>query len=250
MVSRSTIAASLVVVLALLAGCSGLVGDGGPQSPEDVDLAAGYAADGVTDGDRAAESYRQALGETHNYTVDYRQNLSGAGQTTTLDGEYRVDVDGERAYHRFGASARNVVREDYFADGRQYTRQSRNGRSDVASGDREFVQANYTGATILDPLLSNETDYETSLDERDGTTVVVYETRGAENAAAVFEVDASNVSAYNRSFAVDAAGLVHEASYDLTYVDGNGDEQRVTMTFDLRAVDDTAVERPEWATEN
>lgn len=248
MVSRSTIAASLVVV-ALLAGCSGLVGNGGPGSPEDVDLAAGFAADGIADGDRALDSYRTSLGETDSYTVTYQQNASAPRMNATYVGEYRVDVDGERAYHRSDVRDGQTVREDYFADGRHFTRLSRGDQTNSASQESEFVQRNLTGATVLEPLVKNEIDYETSLGERDGTTVVVYETSGAESAAAAFDVDAANVTAFTATFAVDADGVVRDASYDLTYVGSDGSEQRVTMSFEVHGLGDTDVERPDWATD-
>lgn len=249
MVSRSTIAASLVVVV-LLAGCSGLVGDGGTgsaSSPDEFEYADGFSADGVSDG--AVDSYRNALANTSSYTVDYQQNLSGNGSEMAYDIEYRVDGDGEEAVHRFASPSQNYEAETYYGSDGHVTRQVSGDQEEFTSGEESFQQADLTGARAVEPLLANTTAYDTSVAERDGTEVVVYETSGAENAEAVFGVDQSNVTDFSAEFSVDSAGVVHDASYDVTYLDPDGNEQTLTLSFEVTAVDDTSVDRPAWADE-
>lgn len=249
MVSRSTIAASLVVVV-LLAGCSGLVGDdgtGSASSPDEFEYADGFSADGVSDG--AADSYRNALSNASSYTVDYQQNLSGNGSEVSYDIHYRVDGDDERAVHRFASPSQDYEADTYYGSDGHVTRQVSGDQEQVTSGEEGFQQADLTAARAIDPLLANTTAYDTSVAERDGTEVVVYETSGAENAEAVFGVDQSNVSEFSAEFAVDADGVVHDATYDITYLDAEGNEQTLTLSFEVSAVGDTSVERPGWADE-
>lgn len=250
MVNRSTVAVSLVVV-ALLAGCSGLIGGGagGPDSPEEFEYADGFAADGITDGEAAARSYRHALTNESSFTVAYQQNVSGDGEDFAYDVVYSVDVENEEAYHSVDAPSEDYLREDYFGNDRHHTRLVRGGDEQTSSGNGTFTPEQLTGVEAVGRLLSNETDYETSVAERDGTPVVVYETGGAENAGEVFEIEPENVSSFGAEFAVDSEGVVRDASYELVYTGGDGTEQSVTLDFEVRDVDATSVERPEWADE-
>lgn len=248
MVSRSTIALSLVAVV-LLTGCSGLIGDGGtagPDSPDEFEYADGFAADGITDGENATESYRQALANVNSFTVDYQQNLSGGDSDVAYDVSYRVDVEGEQALHRVAVPSQDYEVESYYGTDQQVTREVSSGQEQVSAQDGSFNLENLNGVDAIAPLFSNTTDYETSVDERHGTSVVVYETSGAENAEAAFGVDAGNVSTFSAQFSVDSEGLVHHASYELTYTGSNGQEQTLTLTFEVVDVDGTSIERPEW----
>lgn len=248
MESRSTIAATLVV-LVLLSGCSGLIGGGtgSAGSPDEFEYADGFSADGVSDG--AVESYKDALANTSSYTIDYQQNLTGNGSETTWDVQYRVDVEDQEAMHGFAIPSQDYDAKTYYGSDGHVTREVSGDREQVYTGEQGFYQGNLTAAEAIEPLLGNTTVYETSVDEREGTPVVVYETSGTENAEAVFGLEASRVSSFSAEFAVDSDGLVHEASYDVTYLDSNENEQRLTLTFDLTAVDETTVEQPDWASE-
>jgi hypothetical protein len=248
MVNRSTIAVVLVVVT-VLAGCSGILGDEGPGSPEEFEYADGYDAEGVTDGNAAAASYRQALTNKSSYTVTYRQNITGGGTNVTYEVTYRVDVEGEQAYHSVEVPSEEYLREDYFSNGTHASREVNDGDEQSASGDGEFPAEQLTGVDVVARLLSNETDYETSVAERDGTHVVVYETEGAENAAEVFAMDPANVSSFRAEFAVDSEGVVRDASYEIVYVGENDTEQTVTLEFEVRDVGSTSVQRPDWVNE-
>lgn len=251
MVNRSTVAVALVAV-ALLAGCSGLIGGGdagGPESPEDFEYADGFSADGITDGEAAARSYRHALTNRSSFTVFYEQNISGDGEDFAYDVVYRVDVENGEAYHSVDAPSLEYRQEEYHGDDRKVVREVESGNEQVNVVDSEFAPGQLTGLEAVARLLSNGTDYETSVADRDGTSVVVYETDGADDAAAVFDVEPGNVSSFDAEFAVDAEGVVRDASYELVYAGGDGTEQTVTLEFEVRDVDGTTVERPEWADE-
>lgn len=248
MVSRSTIAATLVVVV-LLSGCSGLIGGGtgSASSPDEFEYADGFSADGVSDG--AAQSYRNAVSNTSSYSVDYEQHLTGNGSETTWDVQYRVDVENQEAIHGLAVPSEDYDAKTYYGSDGHVTREVSGDQEQIYTGEQGYEQGNLTAAEAIDPLLANTTVYETSVDERDGTQVVVYETSGTENAEAVFGLEESRVSSFSAEFAVDSDGLVHDASYDITYLDANDTEQTLTLSFEVTAVDETSVEQPDWASE-
>ncbi|QLD87909.1 hypothetical protein HWV07_02185 [Natronomonas salina] len=247
MVSRSTIAVALVVALTMLGGCSGILGDGSASSPDEFDYADGYDADGITDGEQAAETYRQALSNKSSYTVNYQQNLSGADATGNYDVVYRVDVDDERAYQRVEMPDQDYEVESFQESGQRVVREASGGNEEIATEDTGFDLANLTGVGLFSQLLSADADYETSVAERDGTSVVVYETSGNESASTVLDLGDRTPMSFSASLAVDSEGIVRSASYDLTYLNANGQEQTITLNFEVTAVDDTSVERPDWA---
>ena len=95
----------------------------------------------------------------------------------------------------------------------------------------------------------NVSAYETSTEQRDGTTVAVYEASGTEGVDSFYNIDESaDISAFSATFAVDSEGLVRSATYDITYTN-EGEQETVTMEFELRDLGETSVERPEWVDE-
>lgn len=247
MANRSAIAVVLVVVV-LLAGCSALVGDGagGPDSPEEFEYADGYDADGVTNDSEAVRSYRHALTNRSSFTTVYDQNVTGQETNLTYEVRYEVDVDGEQAYHRVDAPSLEFEREEYYGNDTKYTRLVRSGNEQTTSTDVAFTPGNFTGIDAVERMLSNDTDFETSLEERDGTPVVVYETEGAANAVTMFSLVEENVTSFRASFAVDSEGIVRTASYDLEYTSNSGEELTITLDFEVRDLDATTVDRPGW----
>lgn len=248
MANRSTIALSLVVVV-LLAGCSGFLGGGtsAPDSPDEFEYADGYDADGITNDSDAISSYRNALTNRTSYTVAYEQNVTGPDTDLSYDVLYRVDVEGAEAYHSVDAPALEYRLEEYHGNDRKVIREVQSGEEQVNRVDSEFSTEQLTGISAVERLLSNDTDYETSVAERDGTSVVVYETEGPEDAATVFGVDAENVSSFSASFAVDSDGVIRTASYRLETVRDSGEDITVTLEFEVRDLDGTSIDRPEWA---
>lgn len=254
MESRSTLALAVVVVAVLLAGCSGLVGDGGgqPDDPEEFDYADGFSADGVTDGDRAVESHGQALQDRGNYTGEYEYDIISGGNETVVEVEYRVDFEAERGFQRFHAEGGGSTgtRELYYADDRRFQRTLVDGEQvQATTNDHSFPVDDLTAAEAIRPLLNNASDYETTVGERHGTAVVVYETNDIGEASDLYSVeDPEDVTDFRAQFAVDSTGLVHTAEYELTYV-ADGDEQTLSMTFDLSELGSTTVQRPAWTEE-
>lgn len=260
MVSRSTLAVSVVVVV-LLAGCSGLAGDSGgdgtpepegtpvPEDPSEFDYADGFGPDGITDDQQAVDSYDTAVQSQGSYTGDYDYTIDTQDGETLVEGNYRVDFENEQALRTVAVETAdaNGTSESYFGDGQQYNRSSYNGQyGDVASSNQTFPASELTASEAIEPFLLNASQYDASVEQRDGETVVVYESSDIEGAGSFLGVDsAENVSSFDASFVVDSEGLIHAAEYEITYtVDGN--ERTVDMSFELSSLGETTVERPSW----
>lgn len=251
MASRSTLVASLAV-LVLLSGCSGFLG-GQPGSPQEVDLADGVTADGVADGEQALESHEEAVRNLDSYTAAYSYDISSGGNESVAEMEYRVNPDGERGYERFFAESDGSegTQGYYYTANRTYYQTTVDGevaRSGVAN--QSFPAGELTAAEAIQPLLTNATDYETSVGERHGTTVVVYETDDIGNATGLYDVGSpDDVHEFSAQFAVDADGVVHTAEYDISYT-ANGEERSLAMSFEVSDIGATSVDRPDWTAED
>ena len=262
MVKRSTLAMSLVIVLVLLSGCSAVL-DGGngagngdatdaPDSPEEFDYADGFGPDGVTDGQQAVETYQSAVKAQGSYTGTHSYDVRASDGNTSVDVENRVDFENQQGYQRVDVDspAYSGWVESYYEDDMQYRRSEVGGeQSDVSVDEQNFTTAELTSTDPIRPLLSNVSSYEVSIEQRDGTTVAVYERSGTEGIDSFYDINEStDVSAFSATFAVDSEGVIHSASYDITYTT-EGEEQTVTMEFELSDLGETSVERPDWADE-
>lgn len=264
MVKRLTLAVSLVVVLFLLSGCSAVL-DGGngsgagsgdatdaPDGPEGFEYADGFGPDGVTDGQQAIETHQSALKARGSYTGTYSYDGRASNGNTSVDVENRVDFESQQGYQRYDVDSPGYSGwgESYYEDDTQYRRSEINGeRSGVSVEEQNFTTAELTSTNPIRALLLNVSAYETSVEQRDGTTVAVYEASGTEGVGSFYGVNESaNVSAFSATFAVDSEGLVRSATYEITYTD-KGEEQTVTMEFELTGLGETSVERPDWVDE-
>ena len=262
MVKRSTLAVSLVVVLVLLSGCSAVLdggnGDGtgagteAPDSAEEFDYADGFGPNGITDGQQALESYQSAVEARGSYASTHGFDVRANDGNTSFDVENRVDFENQQGYQRVDVDspAYSGWVESYYEDDTRYQRSEVGGeRSSVSVDEQNFTTAELTSTDPIRPLLSNVSSYEVSVEQRDGTTVAVYERSGTEGIDSFYNIDEStDVSAFSATFAVDSEGVIHSASYDITYTT-EGEEQTVTMEFELSDLGETSVERPDWADE-
>ncbi|MFQ3318105.1 MAG: hypothetical protein ACI8UR_001014 [Natronomonas sp.] len=261
MVSRSTLAVSFVVVLVLLSGCSSLVGNNGnggegPTDPEEFDYAAGFSADGITDGQQALTSYNEGVQAAGNFTGEYEYVVTTSDGETEVGVSYQVDFDAEQALQQVDVESpsANATTESYYENGELYQRSSYNGEeSGVSVRDQAFPPEELTASEAIRPLLTNASSYNVSIEERNGESVVVYETTAIGNSAGFLGVsDLENVTNFEASFVVDSDGVIHSASYQLSYIadtDNGTEERSVSMNFELSSVGDTTVERPDWPDE-
>jgi hypothetical protein len=248
--TRATLALSLVI-LVLLGGCSGLFG-GAPESAEAFDYPDGFAADGVNDSDKALDTHTQAIVEQSSYRSDVQFRIEAAEDETVVDEQHRVDFDSEAALRRseFETPDANGTIQVYYEDGQRVVRTVVGGQeAGVNAQEWTFSAENQTGTEAVGPLLRNDTDYETTLVERDDGQFVRFEMTSLESSADFFGVEGEDdVAEFNASFVLGAEGIVHAAEYELT-VQGSDGERTVSMTFEATGFGETAVERPEWASD-
>ncbi|WP_336133333.1 DUF7537 family lipoprotein [Natronomonas amylolytica] len=259
MVSRATVTV-LLAVFVLLSGCSGLVGGDGngtpteelPEDPEAFDYAAGFGADGVTDGETALETYNDAVQTQGNYTGEYGYVVTTNDGETDVDVEYRVDFEAERADQQAVIESPdvNATVDTYYEGDTRYTRAEYEGeQGNVGVENESFPPEQLTASEAIAPLLLNATEYDATVERRGGEPVVVYETTDIGDAAGIVGVEnPDSVSNFEATFVVDSEGLIHSATLQLDFVvDGN--ERSTTMEFELTDVGETTVERPGWADE-
>ena len=233
MVKRSTLAVSLVVVLVLLSGCSAVL-DGGngsgagsgdatdaPDGPKGFEYADGFGPDGVTDGQQAVETHQSALKARGSYTGTHSYDGRTSDGNTSVDVENRVDFESQQGYQRYDVDSPEYSgwTESYYEDDTQYRRSEIDGeRSDVSVDEQNFTTAELTSTDPIRALLSNVSAYETSVEQRGGTTVTVYEASGTEGVDSFYGVNESaDISAFSATLVVDSEGLVRSATYDITY---------------------------------
>lgn len=261
MVSRSTLTVVLAVFV-LLSGCSGLVGNGDngtetgtptdelPDDPSEFDYAAGFGAEGVTNGTTALETYNDAVQAQGSYTGQYGYVVEAGGNETDVDVEYRVDFEAEQAYQQLVVESPdvNATLETYYEDDKRYSLAEYQGeQGDVGVQNETFPPEQLTAAEVVQPLLLNASDYDASVERRNGQQVVVYQTTDIDDASGVLGVqDPDNVSNFEATLVVDSEGLIHSVNYEVDYV-FDGEERSVTFEFELSNLGETSVERPDWA---
>lgn len=259
MVERSTLAVSLVVVLMLFSGCSAVLDGGGngngnatdggsPSDPAEFEYADGYGPDGVTDGSAAVESHQSALVARGNFTGTFTYDVEADNETTVVSVENRVDFESEEGYQRVDVETpqSTSVVETYSASDTRYRRSQFNNESSIQTQNRSFVAENATALDPIRPLLLNVSSYDSSVGERNGTTVVVYEKGSNEGVDSFYGIqDSANISSFSGTFAVDSEGVVRSADYEITYTVG-GQQRTLSVEYSLSAFGETSVERPGW----
>ena len=254
MVRRSTLAVALVVVLALLSGCSAVLdggnGDGvgngaGEGDPSTFDYADGYGPDGVTDGQAAVRSHQSGVVDRGSYTGSYTYDTEEG--TTDFEVENRVDFEAEQGLQRADATYPNqeAVVTTYHDSDTRYQRSEFNNQTRVKTANDSFDATNLTATDPVRPLLVNVSAYESSTDERNGDTVVVYETNETDGVKAFDINESATITDFSATVAVDGDGVVRSASYEVSY-EVDGDERELTVEYELSGFGETAVERPAW----
>lgn len=263
MVRRSTLAVSLVVVLVLLSGCSavldggngngnGTVADATPTpGPASFDYADGYGPDGVTDGEAAIESHESALVDHGSYAGGYTYRIEQSTGTTDVEVENSVDFDGEAGYQRVDVEdpRYTAVIEVYRDSDTRYERSEVENETSLNRTEQAFEAEDLTAIDPIRPLLLNISEYEASMGERDGDTVVVYEKSSADGVDSFYGINESaNITSFSATLAVDSDGIVRSADYELAYT--NRDQERVlTVEYSLSGFGETSVDRPDWTDE-
>jgi len=260
MVRRSTVAV-LLVILVLSSGCSAILGgngngngagngDGnGASDPSTFDYADGYGPDGVVDGEAAVESHQSGVIDRGSYTGSYTYTIERTDGSIVTEVKHRVDFQAEEGFQRAEFDSQNAagVVKIYRDSDTRYERSDINNQTSVQSSESSFDARNLTATDPVRPLLENVSEYETSIDERGGETVVVYEKTDAEGIDSFLAVeDSADVNAFNATMAVDGDGVVRSARYEIVYTNEDGDQQTLTVEYELTAFGETSVDRPAW----
>lgn len=250
MARRSTVAVALVVVLALLAGCSAVLDGGngvGEGDPSSFDYADGYGPDGVTDGQAAVRSHQSGVVDRGSYTGSYTYTYDTDEGTTDFEVEHRVDFEAEQGLQRADVTSpdQEAVITIYRDSDTRYRRSEFNNQTSVNTANDSFDATNLTATDPVRPLLVNASAYESSTAERNGDAVVVYETNETDGVEA-FDVNVSaTLTDFSATVAVDGDGVVRSASYEVSY-EVDGDDRELSVKYELSGFGETAVERPAW----
>ena len=250
MARRSTVAVALVVVLALLAGCSAVLDGGngvGEGDPSSFDYADGYGPDGVTDGQAAVRSHQSGVVDRGSYTGSYTYTYDTDEGTTDFEVEHRLDFEAEQGLQRADVTSpdQEAVITIYRDSDTRYRRSEFNNQTSVNTANDSFDATNLTATDPVRPLLVNASAYESSTAERNGDAVVVYETNETDGVEA-FDVNVSaTLTDFSATVAVDGDGVVRSASYEVSY-EVDGDDRELSVEYELSGFGETAVERPAW----
>jgi hypothetical protein len=258
---RSTVAVLLVIVV-LLSGCSAFLGgngDGngaenggngnGASDPSTFDYADGYGPDGVVDGEAAVRSHRSGVIERGSYTGAYTYTIDRTDGSVVTDVKHRVDFQTEEGFQRAEVDSPNVagVVRVYRDSDTRYERQEINNQTSINSSELSFDARNLTATEPVRPLLENVSEYETSIEEREGETVVVYERTDADGIDSFLVVnETTDVDSFDATMTVDGDGVVRSASYEVVYTTDGGDQRTLTVEYELTAFGETSVDRPAW----
>ena len=255
MVRRTPLAVALVVVLALLSGCSAVldggngVGNGaGEGDPSTFDYADGYGPDGVTDGQAAVRSHQSGVVDRGSYTGSYTYTFDTEEGETDFEVEHRVDFEAEEGLQRADVTYpdQEAVITIYRDSDTRYRRSEFNNQTSVNTANDSFDARNLTAIDPVRPLLVNVSAYDSSTDERNGDAVVVYETNGTDGIDAVPDINESaTITDFAATVAVDGDGVVRSASYEVSY-EVDDDERELSVEYELSDFGETAVERPAW----
>jgi hypothetical protein len=265
---RTTAVTVAVVLLAVVAGCSG-PSDGGPatgdppatasptptatqtqtqtQTPTATSTATdgavaypeGWGEDGVTDADVATRThYRTVLGGP-SVAVEYRSRVlettNNESTNTTLD--LRLDPPRQRLHARIDGTERH--REVFFADG-TLTRWNVENETVLGQSDAEFLRVaqSIDLGVLKSQLLLYRLEPNRTV-EREGTDAIVYDVAGVYGNA-VSRSFGSPESATGR-VVVSENGRVLDVDTRVTYTDGT-----VDYTYTQRNVGGTDVNQPPW----
>lgn len=263
MATRSAVAVSLVVVLVLLSGCSAILGDGNGMDgngdgngvsdgngadPAGFDYAEGYGPDGITDGQAAIDSHRSGVVERGSYTGTYTYDIEDSDGTRVVDVETRVDFENEEGRQLADVETpRSPASIDIYRDSEtRYQKSEFNNQTSFSTQNQSFDPENLTSTEPVQPLLENLSQYDASVEERNGETLVVYRRNGTDGAASFIDINESaEVTSFSATFAVDTDGVVRSADYEISYVE-DGSEVSLDVQYSLSAFGETSVDRPSW----
>lgn len=232
------LSALCLVVVIVLAGCTGGSGDGTTTDPSvstpiDGDVPPGVSATGV-DTDTLVSAHLDAI-SNRNYTMTVEQSSGGGGFSVTTQAEAGrlpalIDIEGQGATQKVYVTT-NGSYELRRSGGEQTVRRTQENASTVPTGER------YVRQVLSDGNLS----YTGTVD-RDGQTL--HRVR-AGLPDMNRQIDDGRATWFEAELLVDDSGLVHSLSYRLT-VERDGTESDLRIEMDVTDVGATSVPEPDW----
>ena len=250
---REGIAAVLLCVLAVSAGCSALPGGpGGSAAPE--------AVPGVEDGHLANET---ALLDAHvenvtetGYAQEIRSNLTDIyqGETIELSQRQRTRVAAGATEYRTQLVSNGGVATRVITWGNESIAVR---RGETGGGEPQYQTIEpqdpetLAGRSLLENRLSSEFEVASVEEREDAPDVVTLEVTEIPENNTVFsqQEEVENVREFEARIAVDTRGRIHSYAAAAIY-DIGGETAEYEYTFRMTTFEDPGVERPEWAQES
>lgn len=268
----SRLAVVLVILLVLLAGCSGFTGGNAPErepygveepvnatveESEPEDLLPGLTTDGVTNPDALLEAHHEAVSNA-SYTIEtetvYVTETENGTVRQVIEGETNVDSERGVAYevvsqYTEGNGSEGVLPdrpnqtvERWFGEETLFRAELENGTVEYPYTGRTIDPEEWISSSLLGPLRTVEnTTTVGAVEAEDGTYYVVeaHENR-TDDGERIVGVDRRDVRTLVRE-----DGLVRQTVSEGVFGEG-GDRTTLDSESEVTTVGETEVERPDW----
>lgn len=249
---RKGIAAVLLCVLAVSAGCSALPGSGGNAAAE--------AVPGVEDGHLANET---ALLDAHvenvtetGYAQKIQTNLTDIyqGETIELSQRQRTRVAAGATEYRTQVVSNGGVATRIITWGNESVAFR---RGETGGGEPQYQAIEpqdpetLAGRVLLENRLSPEFEVASVEEREDAPDVVTLEVDELPENNTVFseQEEVEDVRKFEARIAVDTRGRIHSYAAAAVY-DIGGETAQYEFTIRMTSFEDPGVQRPEWASES
>ena len=249
---REGLAAVLLCVLAVTAGCSALPGSGDSTAAEEVP--------GIEDGTLANET---ALLDAHVENVTepgYRQAIKRNftdvywGETAEVTEEQRTRVAPGATEYRTQLVSNGAVPLRVITWGNESVAVR---RGESGGGEPQYqtteplAPERLAGREVLEPRLVSAFEVVDVRQREDAPDVVTLEVDGLPENNTVFagQEAVENVREFSARLVVDTDGRIHSYASAAIY-DIDGETAEYEFTFQMVSFEESSVERPEWARES
>lgn len=274
----SRLAVTLVALIVLTAGCSGLSGgDGSPdREPYDVDgevnasaggseeLLPGLTTEGVTNSEMLQEAHHEAIGDrTHTLKVETEYVIEDGNGTFRRTSEMTLQIDPEAGVvhevvrHRvdgdeslpslYATDEPNRTVERWFGEKVLFMTEFENGTVEYTRPQydtQEYDRTDQASIRLLAPLQSLEKPTTAGAVESDEGTYYVVE--GEEDLSGDELGSNRQEGTLEARTLVREDGLVRQTVAGQIAVDGDGNRTVINQTAEITDIGETTVERPDW----
>jgi len=253
---RRGLAAVLLCVLVLTAGCSAISGPSG-NDDDGTPTAAPADVPGVQDGGLENES---ALLDAHvetitatGYAQEIRTNFTDVneGETVEVSRQQRTGVAAEGTAYQYQAVTNGVVSSRFVAWGNgtvEYQRIETEGREPSYRTVDPSPAGQLAGRAVLEPRLSSKFEVVDVEQREDAPAVVTLEADELPADSELFPEEVDNVRQYEAQLIVDTEGRILSYAEAAVY-DIEGERAEYDFAFRITSLEAPGIERPEWIRE-